>query len=362
MRVPFVDLHAQYLSIQEKIDAAIADTISQTAFIKGPYVKQFEERFADYIGVRYCVGCANGTDSMEILLRAYGIGPGDEVIVPANSWISTSEVVSTAGAKPVFVDVDPIYYTIDPEKISAAITANTKAIIPVHLYGLPADMDQIMEIAGKHRLIVIEDCAQAHGAEYRGKRVGTIGHAASFSFYPGKNLGAYGDAGGLVTNDEAIARQCRIIGNHGQLQKHHHQIEGRNSRLDGMQAAILNVKLDYLEEWTEARRRAASKYLRLLKDTFLQLPQAPAYSRHVYHLFVVQTDNRETVQQRLNAKGVASAIHYPTALPMLPAYEFLGCAEADFPVAVTAAEQILSLPMFAELTDAQIEYVCSILQ
>ncbi|MEL6823570.1 MAG: DegT/DnrJ/EryC1/StrS family aminotransferase, partial [Calditrichota bacterium] len=300
MNVPFVDLKKQYHSIKAEIDAAIEDVLSHTAFIGGKAVSEFEEAFADFIGTDYCVACGNGTDSLEILLRAYGIGPGDEVIVPANSWISTSEVVSTAGAKPVFVDVNPLYYTIDPQKVEQAITANTRAIIPVHLYGLPAEMDAIMAIADKHNLIVIEDSAQAHGAEYRGSKIGTIGHAASFSFYPGKNLGAYGDAGGIVTNDANIARTCRMIGNHGQLQKHDHRIEGRNSRMDGLQAAVLKVKLKHLPQWTEGRRQAASVYDNLLQESGMQLPRAPEHSKHVYHLYVVQVDGRAELRNKLS--------------------------------------------------------------
>jgi len=361
MNVPFVDLKKQYLSIRNEIDAAIQGVISNTAFIGGSAVKQFEHAFAEFVGTKYAVGCANGTDSMEMLLRAFGIGHGDEVIVPANSWISTSEVVSTAGATPIFVDVHPIYYTIDVDKIEQAITENTRAIIPVHLYGLPAEMDEIMALADKHNLIVIEDCAQAHGAEYRGRKVGTIGDAGSFSFYPGKNLGAYGDAGGIVTDNEDVDRTCRMIRNHGQLQKHDHQIEGRNSRMDGLQAAILNVKLGYLTRWTAARRENAEIYLELLKDSGLQIPRAPGYSKHVYHLFVVQTAERAELQNRLNDAGVQTGIHYPTALPLVPAYQSRGYVESDIPVSAKAMHRILSLPMFAELTREQIEHVCQVL-
>jgi dTDP-4-amino-4,6-dideoxygalactose transaminase len=357
MYVPFVDLKLQYQNIQSQIDKGIQSVINETAFISGKYATAFEEAFAQYLGVNHVIACANGTDSLEILLKAYQIGAGDEVIVPANSWISTSECVTTVGAKLVFVDSHPTLYTIDVTKIEEKITPRTKAIIPVHLYGCPADMDTIMQMANKHNLIVIEDCAQAHGASYRGKTIGTIGHASSFSFYPGKNLGAYGDAGGMATNDEAIATKARMIANHGRLGKHDHGVEGRNSRMDGIQAAILTAKLPYLEQWTQARMQHAQRYLSNLQHAGIQLPVIPDGIRHVFHLFVVQVPHREKVQQQLKEQGIDTGIHYPIALPLLKAYAYMEHQPNDFPVAAGQMDKLLSLPMYAELTQNQIDFV-----
>lgn len=356
MKVEFVDLKRQYLSLKNEIDGAIGKIIQETSFIGGAEVKEFEKAFARYVGVQHCIACANGTDSLEILLQAMGVGPGDEVIVPSHSWISTSEAVSTVGAKPVFVDTIPLRYTIDPEKIEGVVTPHTKAIIPVHLYGLPAEMDEIMTIAKKHQLFVLEDCAQAHGAEYKGKKIGTFGHAASFSFYPGKNLGAYGDAGGMLTNDGNIAEKARMIANHGQKGKHNHQIEGRNSRMDSLQAAVLNVKLPQLDKWNGLRRQHAGLYLNLLKDLPLTLPAYPDYSTPVFHLFVVQTDNRTALSGYLMENGVATGIHYPVMLPLLPPYQGKN-KQASFPVSGDYQDKILSLPMFPELEERELKYV-----
>lgn len=356
MKVDFVDLSRQYLSIKNEVDQAIGQIIQETSFVGGAEVKAFEETFAAYVGVKHCIACANGTDSLEILLQAMGVGPGDEVIVPSHSWISTSEAVSTVGATPVFIDTLPLRYTIDPAKIEAAITSKTKAIIPVHLYGLPAEMDEIMAIANRHQLLVLEDCAQAHGAAYKGRRIGTFGHAASFSFYPGKNLGAYGDAGGMVTNDEELAEKARMIANHGQKGKHNHLMEGRNSRLDSIQAAVLNVKLPLLDKWNQLRRKHADLYHQLLKDLPLHLPLYPDYSSPVYHLFVVQTEERENLSAFLKKEGISTGIHYPVMLPMLPPYKE-NQQETYFPVSVGYQDKILSLPMFPELEEKEIEYV-----
>lgn len=362
MKVPFVDLNKQYASIKKEIDGAMASVISETAFISGKYATTFEKDFASFLGIDHVIACANGTDSLEILLSAYGIGAGDEVIVPANSWISTSESVTTAGAKVVFVDSDPSTYLMDVKKLSGVITSKTKAIIPVHLYGCPAPMDEIMELAKKHNLIVIEDCAQAHGSQYKGKTIGTIGHASSFSFYPGKNLGAYGDAGCMATNDAEIAKKVRMIANHGRLGKHDHGIEGRNSRMDGIQGAILSAKLPHLKSWTDLRIKHARTYTRLLKDSGLPLPVEPDYGQHVFHLYVVKVKNREKVQEILKEKGIETGIHYPIALPLLKAYEYLGHTPEDFPVASGQMNELLSLPIYAELTEEQISYVCDTLK
>lgn len=357
MFIPFVDLKAQYESMKFDIDAAISDVIADTAFIGGKYVKVFEEQFANYLGLRYCIGCGNGTDALEILLTALGIGEGDDVIVPANTFIATSEAVTKAGAKPVFVDCHPFFYTIDVSKIEEKITTKTKAIIPVHLYGLPAEMDQINEIAKKYELKVIEDAAQAHGAEYKGKKVGTLADAAMFSFYPGKNLGAYGDAGAMVTDSEVIATKVRMIANHGRMSKYDHEFEGRNSRMDGLQAAILSAKLPHLGKWTEARRHNAKLYTGYLSASSLQLPVAPDYSRHVYPLYVVQAENRDRLQAKLKQEGIATGIHYPIALPILKAYRYMGHKSGDFPVASKQMHNLISLPMFPELSGKQIKRV-----
>lgn len=362
--IPFVDLKAQYNSIRAEVDASMQAVIEKTAFVGGnnSIVQQFEQAFANYLGVKHVMSCANGTDSLEILLKAYGIGAGDEVIVPAMSWISTSEVVSSVGATPVFVDIDPVYYTIDPEKIEAAITANTKAIIPVHLYGQPADMEPILKLATKHQLIVIEDCAQAHGALYKGKMVGTIGHASSFSFYPGKNLGAYGDAGCMATNDEKIAMLCRMIANHGQQGKHNHLMEGRNSRLDGLQAAVLITKLPYLTSWTERRIANANKYDALLQHEVIGIPAVRPDAQHVFHLYVIQVPDRTGLAQKLKANGIETAVHYPTALPFLPCYSKYQYSEIDFPVAAAFQHRLLSIPMFAELSHDDLDYVAQLVK
>jgi dTDP-4-amino-4,6-dideoxygalactose transaminase len=362
MHIPFVDLKSQYLSLKHEFDEAILKVVSETAFIGGKYAKAFEDAFAEYLEVEYCIACANGTDALEIGLKAIGVGAGDEVLVPANTFFATAEAVGNVGAKPVFVDIDPKFYNLDPAKIEEKITPRTKAIIPVHLYGLPAEMDEIMALARERGLKVLEDCAQAHGATYKGKTVGTFGDVATFSFYPSKNLGAFGDAGAIVTKSAETAEKARLIANHGQIAKNRHAFEGRNSRLDGIQAAVLSVKLPHLESWLEARRQNAALYNELLGDSGLQLPFAPAHSRHTYHLYVVQVPNREAVQQKLSAAGIETGTHYPTALPFLEAYAHLGFQPSDFPVAHSQMGKILSLPMYAELTGEMIEKVCRTLK
>jgi dTDP-4-amino-4,6-dideoxygalactose transaminase len=360
MNVPFVDLHAQYLRYKVEFDAAISKVIEESAFISGHYAREFETNFSEYARIRHTVSCANGTDSLEILLDVLGIGPGDEVIIPALSWISTAEVIGTRGAIPVFVDIDETY-TINVELIEEKITHNTKCIIPVHLYGCPANMSRIVEIAQQYDLIVIEDCAQAHGAEWRGQRIATFGVASSFSFYPGKNLGAYGDAGAMVTNSEIIATKARMISNHGQPKKHEHLLEGRNSRMDGIQAAILNVKLRYIETWTEERISIANRYTELLKGLNVKTPIVPEGARHVFHLYVIQHDDRDRIFHRLLDGGIECAIHYPTPLPLMPCYAHFGYTGADFPVASKICSRILSLPIYPELTTSQIDRVVEII-
>jgi len=360
MNVPFVDLKAQYRTIQAEIDAAIASAITNTQFIAGAPAEQFEKAYSEFMGMKHTIACANGTDSLEILLSAMGIQPGDEVIVPAISWISTAEAVTTAGGTPVFVDVNEDYL-IDISKIEERITSRTKAIIPVHLYGNPVDMPALMAIAKKHGLLVLEDCAQSHAATIHGKKAGTFGNAASFSFYPGKNLGAYGDAGAMVSDDDKLIEMARAIANHGQQGKHNHILEGRNSRMDGIQAAVLNVKLPHIEKWTESRRQNAAHYQNFL-DSRVVKPHEREGFRHVYHLYVIQHESREDLMRILKENGIESAIHYPTPLPHLACYKSrFNFATGDFPMAEKLASRIISLPMFPELNAEQIEYVSKII-
>ena len=359
--IPFADLKRQYQKLKEEIDSCINDALSNTAFIGGKPVITFEESFSKYIGVNHCVGCANGTDSIEILLNTLGIKEGDEVLVPAISWISTSEAVSSLGATPVFVDIDPSNYTIDVNQITAKITSKTKAIIPVHIYGQPADMKCIMQIAKDHNLKVLEDCAQAHGAKIDGKMAGSFGDASSFSFYPGKNLGAYGDAGCMVTSDDAIAKTARMIANHGQEGKHNHIMEGRNSRLDTIQASILNVKLPYLPKWIETRNDIGNRYLFEITNPNIKIPVVNKSYFHAFHLFVIRSDNREELISHLKENGIGTSIHYPTALPFLPCYNYMNHKQADFPIAYEYQDKILSIPMFPELKDDEIQKVINVL-
>lgn len=361
MNIPFVDLGSQYKSIKEEIDLALNESLNTGDFIGGDSVRSFEAAFSKYVNSKYCISCANGTDSIEILLEAFGIKGGDEVIVPAYSWISTSEAVSRVGAKPVFVDIEHDFYCINPELIEKKVTSNTKAIIPVHFYGQPANMPKIMEIANRYNLIVIEDCAQAHGAQIQGKKVGTWGHAASFSFYPGKNLGAYGDAGAILTNAEEIATKCKMIANHGQLKKHEHFIEGRNSRLDAIQAKVLLVKLNYLNKWNIKRIENANYYNSRLNSFNNILPSVRENCNHVFHLYVIRTKKRVELISKLNKAGVQTAIHYPKPLPFLDCYSYLELKEHEFPVACSVQNEILSLPMYPELTKKQMDYIIGLI-
>lgn len=363
MKVPFVDLKAQYQSIRPSIDQAIADVIDNTAFIGGKYVQEFEERFASLYGVKHVISCANGTDSLYILMKMLGIGVGDEVITVANSWISSSETITQAGARPVFVDIDPGYYSMDEHKLENAISPKTKAVIAVHLHGQMCAIDRIKEICDKYSIHLIEDCAQSHFSELNGIRAGLTGIAGSFSFYPGKNLGAYGDAGCIITNDEELAIKCKMYARHGALKKHQHEMEGINSRLDGMQAAILSAKLPYVLQWTEQRIFNASLYHKYLSGiSGLVLPKLRPQSKHTYHLYVILAQQRDLLMQFLKDKGIETAIHYPVTLPQLPAYKYLGYNPEDFPVANSLQEEILSLPMYAELTEENIRYVADTIQ
>lgn len=356
MKIPFVDLKAQYFSIKEEIDQAISNVIQDSAFIGGKYAKVFEKNFANYLGVKNCIGVGNGTDALYITLKALGVFDGDEVITVANTFIATSEAITMSGAKVVFVDCDKDTYNIDVDKIEATITSNTKAIIPVHLYGQPAEMDEIRDIAKKHNLYVVEDAAQAHGSEYQGQRIGTIGDIACFSFFPGKNLGAYGDAGAIVTNNDNLARKARMFANHGRIEKYNHEFEGTNSRLDGLQAAVLDVKLKHLDKWIERRRTIAKMYDAGLNDIVIT-PSVISDVKHVYHLYVIRIKDRDRVKELLAEKGIATGIHYPIPLPFLEAYSYLGHKPEDFPVAYSMKDEILSLPIHGDMTDEQVEYV-----
>lgn len=357
MKVPFVDLKAQYDSIQAEIDTAIKNVIAETAFIGGKYVNEFEADFGKAYGVEHVISCANGTDSLYIIMKMLGIGAGDEVITVANSWISSSETISQTGAKPVFVDIEPEFHSMDERKLEAAISPRTKAVIAVHLQGQMCAIEEIQQICTAHNIHLIEDCAQSHFSELNGVRAGLRGIAASFSFYPGKNLGAYGDAGCIITNNPELAEKCRMYARHGALKKHQHQIEGINSRLDGLQAAILSAKLPHIHEWTASRIQHAATYDRLLGniDGVIK-PVVRPNSRHSFHLYVVRVKDRENLVEHLKAKGIETAIHYPTALPNLPAYQYLGYTPSDFPVATAFQSEILSLPMYPELADEMITY------
>lgn len=355
MRVPFADLYTQYLSIQSEVDEAIASVIRSSEFIRGSFVERFEQDFSRAIGVPHCVSCGNGTDALYIAMWALGVKPGDEVLAPAHSWISTTETITQVGGTVVFCDTDSETFTIDPRDIEAKITPRTVGIIPVHLYGQPADMDAIIEIAARRKLWVIEDCAQAHLARYKGRMVGTFGNAATFSFYPGKNLGAMGDAGAVVTSDLTLAEGMAMFARHGGVKKGDHRIEGINSRLDGLQASILSVKLRHLPEWTRVRRQLARRYDDLLAGcSGVFTPVASAGREHVYHLYVIQHERRDALAAHLAADGIQTVINYPVALPFLPAYERLAHRPEDFPSAHRAQSRILSLPIFPEMTEAHV--------
>lgn len=360
MRVPFVDLKEQYRGLQAEMDAALRSVIEETAFVRGKYVSAFEAAYARAYGVKHCVSCANGTDAIYITLKMLGIGPGDEVVTTACSWISTSEAISQTGARPVFVDIEPDFFTIDAARIEEKITPRTRAVLPVHLYGQPAEIDAIRTICDARGLRLVEDCAQAHFATCRGRRVGTFGDAGTFSFYPGKNLGAYGDAGAIVTDDDDLAVKVRMYANHGSLKKHDHEIEGINSRLDGLQAAVLSVKLPHVETWNARRREIARLYGELLRGCpGIELPRTRPEATHIFHLYVIRTPRRDELQRHLKERGVETAVHYPTALPFLKAYASFGHRPEDFPVAHRCQQEILSLPMYPELTPEMVAYVAA---
>jgi len=358
VQVPFLDLKAHHEPIRAEVMAAMNEVIDANAFAGGSFVAKFEEAYARYCNVKYCVGVGNGTDSLWFSLLASGIGAGDEVITPPMTFMATAEAITYAGAKPVFVDIDPSTYTIDVTKIEAAITPRTKAILPVHLFGQSADMDPVLELAKKYKLIVIEDAAQAQGALYKGRKAGSMGQAGSFSFYPGKNLGAWGEAGAVTTNDAALRDALQMFREHGQKRKYYHDVVGWNGRMDGLQGAVLSVKLKYLDKANDGRRRAAAIYNQLLTGTpGIILPSEADYGRHIYHVYAVRVSKRDAVLKKLGERGIGAGIHYPVPVHLQNAYSNLGYKRGDFPVSEACADSFLSLPMFPELTQSQIETV-----
>lgn len=360
MNIPFLDLKAQYASIKHEVDPAIHHILDNTAYIQGKGVADFEKAFANAHQVKHCIAVGSGTDANHLALWVLGIGPGDEVIIPANTFVATAWGATLCGATPVFVDCQEDSYNIDPLKIEAAITSKTKAIVAVHLYGQVADLDPIKAIAQKHNIHLLEDAAQAHLAEYKGKRVGGFGKLASFSFYPGKNLGAYGEGGAVTTNDDALARTVRLIREHGSEKKYYHEIYGTNYRMDGIQGAVLGVKMNYIDQWTDKRRAAAGKYRTALHDVKqIVLPKEMPYGKHVYHLYVILAERRDELMNHLSKEGVATGLHYPEPLHLQECFTHLGYKRGDFPNTETFAKKLLSLPMFPELTDEQIQYVAA---
>jgi dTDP-4-amino-4,6-dideoxygalactose transaminase len=359
MKVPFLDIKAQYETLKVEILAEIQKVFESTAFAGGPFVKAFEDAFAVFCECKYAVGVGNGTDALWAALVALGVGPGDEVITVPNTFIATVEAISFCGAKPVFVDIEQKTYNMDPNLLEHAITPRTKAVIPVHLFGHMAAMDPILRIAKQHNLFVIEDASQAHGAEYKNRKAGSIGDIGCFSFYPGKNLGAYGEAGAVVTNNSALAEKVRMFRDHGQSKKYYHDIIGWNARMDGIQGAVLNIKLKYLPEWTEARRRNAVLYNKMISSTLdgIKTPFESENAKHVYHIYPILVRNREALITHLDKNGISSGIHYPVPVHLTDAYKFLGHKKGDFPVAEQCADKLVSLPMYPELTKDQIKYV-----
>ena len=358
MKVPFLDLKAHQAPIIDEFDGAIREVIESSAFAGGPFVEKFEEEFAAYCGSKYAIGVGNGTDALWLALLAFGIGEGDEVITVPNTFIATAEAITYCKARPVFVDVDENTFTMNPAELKKSLTARTKAIIPVHLFGQPADMDPILEFARAHELFVIEDAAQAHGAEYKGRKAGTMGDAGCFSFYPGKNLGAFGEAGAVVTNDPELRKQIQVLRDHGQSRKYYHTLTGWNCRMDGIQAAVLSIKLRYLEEANLLRRKHALEYNRAFSGIDeVRTPFEASYAQHVYHVYAIRVQERDEILRHLQEKGVGCAVHYPIPIHLQEACRNLGYKAGAFPIAESLAEEFLSLPMFPELTTQQIEYV-----
>ena len=359
MQVPFLDLKTQYKQIEKEVLPMITEAMSSASFIGGPQVTGLEQEFAEFCQSKYCVAVNSGTDALRFALIAAGVGPGDEVITVPNTFIATTEAISQAGARPVFVDILPDTYNMDPGLIEEKINSKTKAILPVHLYGQPADMDAILQIAERHNLMVFEDACQAHGALYKGKKAGSMGLAGCFSFYPGKNLGAFGEGGAVVTQDEKLAKHMSMLRDHGQEQKYYHAMEGFNGRLDAMQAGVLRLKLKRLEAWNKARRKNAALYNELLSQiSEITTPVEADGVESVYHIYLILADDRDGLQKYLADKGIGTGLHYPVPLHLQKAYSNMGYSEGDFPVTEKVSKKLLSLPMFAELTREQIEYVC----
>lgn len=352
--IPFLDLKVQHRQIKQEIDAAVSQVMDSAQFVLGPDVAAFEERFAEYCNVKHCAALNTGTSALHLALLATGIGPGDEVITVSMTFVATTAAILYCGAKPVFVDVDPRTWTMDPNLVEAAITPRTKAIMPVHLHGLIADMDPITDIARRHKLVVIEDAAQSHGAEYKGRRAGSLSDVGCFSFYPGKNLGAYGEGGAVVTDNPDLAQRVRLLRDWGQESKYNHVVPGYNYRMDGIQGAVLKIKMNYIEAWTEARRAVASHYDRLLASNSYGGPAPPSHCRHVYHVYAVQLAHRDEVQKALQAAGIGTGIHYPIPVHLQKAYANLGYRPGDLPITERLANRVLSLPIYPELRPEQV--------
>ena len=361
IQVPYLDLKAQYQSIKPEIDAAIARVLETSQFVLGSEVAEFEQEFGTYCGAADCIALNSGTSALHLALLAAGVGPGNDVITVPFTFVASVAAILYVGARPILVDIDPRSFTIDPAAIEAAITPRTKAILPVHLYGQPADMDAILEVAKRNNLVVIEDAAQAHGAKYKGRPVGSLADIACFSFYPTKNLGAYGEGGAVTTSNAEYARTIRMLRDWGQDRKYHHVLRGFNYRMEGLQGAILRVKLRHLDQWTEARRAAASKYNQLLADSGVDLPTEMPWARHVYHVYTLRLEDRDALQSALTSEGIQTAIHYALPAHLQPAYGDLGCGRGAFPQSEKAAKEVLSLPLYPEITGTQIEKVAQAL-
>jgi dTDP-4-amino-4,6-dideoxygalactose transaminase len=359
VKIPLVDLGAQHRQLETELQAAVQRVFQRSSFVSGPEVERFEAEFASYLNATSCVAVSSGTTALHLVLHALGIGPGDEVITVPNTFIATAEAISAVGAKPVFVDVNPVSYTMDPARAERAITAKTRAFLPVHLYGQPADMDALLEIAHGRSLAVLEDACQAHGAEYKGRKAGTLGAAGCFSFYPSKNLGACGEGGAVVTSDPDLAERIRLLRNHGSVSKYEHRFPGYNFRMEELQGAFLAVKLKYLDEWNERRRMLAQHYDRLFSGSGVVTPTEMPYAKHVYHLYVIQAENREALRRRLTEQDIETGLHYPIPLHLQEAYRSLGYRRGDFPVSERLAERALSLPMYPDLTFEAVEHVAS---
>lgn len=361
MRVPFVDLAGLHRTIEEELREVFQRVLERSSFVLGPEVLQFEEAFASYLNVSHCVAVNSGTAALHLTLQALGIGPGDEVITVPNSFIATAEAISAVGARPVFVDVDPVSYTMDPAAVEEAITSRTKALLPVHLFGQPADLDPLLEIVRRNDLALVEDACQAHGATYNGRKAGTLGIAGCFSFYPSKNLGCLGEGGAVVTNNPSLAEQVKVLRDHGSTRKYEHRVPGYNFRMEGLQGGFLSVKLRHLEAWNQRRRVAAKKFDELLSGFPVILPGEMPYARHVYHLYVIQAADRDFLRAQLSAAGIETGLHYPIPMHLQEAYSQLGYRAGSFPVVEAVSQRMLSLPMHPDLTNEQIEYVASVL-